>query len=635
MVDLNYEALGFKAGLEIHQQLRTGKKLFCRCPARYCNGPHDAEVLRHMRPTLSELGEYDGTALMEFKTKKTVIYRIFQAVDCTYEMDDTPPFLVNQEALEIALEIALLLDLNIVDEMHISRKQYLDGSIPTGFQRTAIVGVNGSLPLDGRDIEIIQLGLEEDACREVSDVGHTITFKADRLGFPLVEVVTAPQLRNPNEVMAMAELIRRVLRSTGKVRTGLGAGREDVNVSIRGGTRVEIKGVSRIPAIGRLVHNEALRQKSLLEIRDILRGRGITGETLHPLHKNLTFLFTETDNPYLKQAVERGWMIRGARLRGFANLMDYQVQENVPFLREFEGRVRVIACLDQRPLIIHRGGAAARGISGGEWERVAERMEAAHTDEVLIVWGPEEDAKTAVKEICLRAEEATRGVPSETRQALPDGSTDFERILPGPDRMYPDTDSPPTELPRRRLDAIRQRLPEAVWVQERRYRELGLPSDVVQSLPVSGNAILFRRLVEELHVPPVLAGVVLEQHLRHLGRRGVPITSLNQERLLEVFAKYMEERFYKEAFPDVLREAVSRRQVPVTAILADLGIDPPGRDTLPGLVTELMEKVPAPRTGIPEARLRYYMGRVMGTMRGRAPGGAVRAAVAAALGVPD
>ncbi|MBN2399718.1 MAG: Glu-tRNA(Gln) amidotransferase GatDE subunit E, partial [Candidatus Aminicenantes bacterium] len=179
-----YAKLGFKCGLEVHQQLKTAKKLFCHCPAgRYHDhDDYDAEIVRHMRPTLSELGEYDGTALMEFKTRKNVIYRIKNETTCTYEIDDTPPFLLNPQAVEIAMEIALLLKTNIVGEFHITRKQYLDGSIPTGFQRTGILGIEGEIPLSRKKVRIIQLSIEEDSCREVSDIGHVRVYSTDRLG---------------------------------------------------------------------------------------------------------------------------------------------------------------------------------------------------------------------------------------------------------------------------------------------------------------------------------------------------------------------------------------------------------------------------------------------------------------------
>jgi glutamyl-tRNA(Gln) amidotransferase subunit E len=308
-----YAELGFKCGLEIHQQLKTEKKLFCRCPAgRYQEGDQfDAELIRHMRPTLSELGEYDGTALMEFRTKKNIIYRIKDETACTYDIDDTPPFPVNRQALDIAIEVALLLKTNIVGELHITRKQYLDGSIPTGFQRTAIVGIEGEIPLTGKKVRIIQLSVEEDACREVSDYGHLRTYTTDRLGMPLIETVTYPDMKTPDEAAEAGHYLRYLTRSTGKVRTGIGAAREDVNVSITGGNRVEIKGVAHIRWIPELVHNEAFRQRSLLEIRSILKARfpdpalwsirsadlsqndlGLAGEWIRQLRANIYFRFS-------------------------------------------------------------------------------------------------------------------------------------------------------------------------------------------------------------------------------------------------------------------------------------------------------------------------------------------------------
>ena len=262
-----YKKLGFKCGLEVHQQLATKEKLFCRCPVGIYHESNnfDAELIRHMRPTLSEMGTYDGTALMEFKTRKKIIYRIKNITTCTYEVDDTPPFPINREALDYSIEIALMLKLNIVGELHITRKQYLDGSIPTGFQRTAIVGIDGEIPLTNKKIRISHLSIEEDSCREISDIGHERIFKTDRLGIPLIETVTYPDMTTPDEVKEACHYIRFLNRNSGKVRVGIGAGREDVNVSVKGGRRVEIKGVSHISWIPELTHNEAFRQKGLLE----------------------------------------------------------------------------------------------------------------------------------------------------------------------------------------------------------------------------------------------------------------------------------------------------------------------------------------------------------------------------------
>ena len=157
MTPEDYAAVGVRCGLEVHRQLVTRTKLFCRCPAGRYSYEYDTEILRHMRPTLSELGEYDGTALMEKKTHKNIHYQIHHDTVCTYEFDDTPPFFIADDALDAAIELALLLRLNLVSELHIARKQYLDGSIPTGFQRTTILGVNGWIPYKSRKIGIRQL----------------------------------------------------------------------------------------------------------------------------------------------------------------------------------------------------------------------------------------------------------------------------------------------------------------------------------------------------------------------------------------------------------------------------------------------------------------------------------------------
>ena len=212
MTPEDYEKIGFKSGLEVHQQLLTDKKLFCHCPAGKYQSSYHAEILRHMRPTLSELGEYDGTALMEFKTKKDIIYRIHYDTVCTYEMDDTPPFLINDQALDIAIEVGMLFNGFVVDELHIARKQYLDGSIPTGFQRTAITCVGGQIPYKDRVINLIQMSIEEDSCREISDIGHKRVYITDRLGMPLIETVTHPEMKTPQEVAEVNNILRRLVQ---------------------------------------------------------------------------------------------------------------------------------------------------------------------------------------------------------------------------------------------------------------------------------------------------------------------------------------------------------------------------------------------------------------------------------------
>jgi glutamyl-tRNA(Gln) amidotransferase subunit E len=624
MAEADYAEVGFRSGLEIHQQLLTEKKLFCRCPAGRYSDKYDAEILRHMRPTLSELGEYDGTALMEFKTKKEIIYRINRETVCTYEMDDTPPFMIDEHALDQALGIAMLYRLNLVDELHIARKQYLDGSIPTGFQRTTIVGVNGSIPYKDRRVSIVQLGLEEDACREVSDVGHRRTYLTDRLGMPLIETVTGPDMRTPQEVAEVAQVLRRLVRSTGNVRTGMGAAREDVNVSVRGGTRVEIKGVPRIPRIPLLTYHEAMRQWNLLRLREELRRRGIAPETFRSGTEDVTRVLHNTSYHPIREALDAGLVASAVVLRGYRDLLAWPTQTNTRFSREISDRVRVVACLTKLPNIVH-SDSASETLSSPKWEAVRKAVKATTDDTVVVVWGSPEDVKTGAQEIIIRAREATVGVPSETRQALKDGTNGFERILPGPDRMYPDTDLPPKQVTEERLERIRRGIPVPIWTREAWYRELGLPADVVEPLAVSRQAGLFEILVKEWKIDPVAAAVALVQFRKRLKKEGWDGGAIGEEDLRRIFALYRDRRISRDGVLALMEKAARGEPLPG-----------PG-EIRPATEVEIYAQVQASEAALremkiqnPDKRAHILMGLVMTALRGRVEGAAVLDRVRAA-----
>jgi glutamyl-tRNA(Gln) amidotransferase subunit E len=614
MTEGDYAALGFKSGLEIHQQLLTEKKLFCRCPAARYSDHFDAEILRHMRPTLSELGEYDGTALMEFKTRKEIIYQIQRDTVCTYEMDDTPPFALNSEALDIALEIGMMYGCSMVDEIHIARKQYLDGSIPTGFQRTTIVGVSGSIPYKNRQIGILQLGLEEDACREVSDAGHRRVYLTDRLGMPLVETVTAPDMRTPQEVAEVGDILRKLVRSTGKVRTGGGAARQDVNVSVAGGTRIEIKGVPRIPNIPLLTYNEAMRQYNLLLLRDELHQRGITATTFATKTETVTKLLRKTRYQPIRNAIADGLVVNCVLLRGFHGLLRWKTQTDTFFSREISDRVRVVACLTTLPNIIH-SDSPSETLSSSEWQTLRKSLGACDEDTLVAVWGSTQDAATGASETVIRAREATIGVPSETRQALLDGTNGFERILPGPDRMYPDTDLPPLRITGERLQRLRTSIPEPYWERERRYRAMGVPDDLVPSLSISPYAALFARAVETMHVPAVLAAETLVHFPKRVRKRLRRQPAFTIELLEEVLRAICDGTLAREGIPGVLMAVAEgttfqRGELPPPC--------QPGQ--LHAIIEECRAELATTRMRCQGKANEYFMGIIMRRVRGRIPG---------------
>jgi glutamyl-tRNA(Gln) amidotransferase subunit E len=640
MTDDDYRNLGLKVGLEVHQQLLTQRKLFCRCPAGRYSPEFDAEILRHMRPTLSELGEYDGTALMEKKTRKNIYYRIHRDTVCTYEFDDTPPFFIDDQALDIALEICLLLRLNLVGELHIARKQYLDGSIPTGFQRTGILGVDGWVPYRDRRIRIRQVSIEEDSCREVSDVGHDRVFLTDRLGMPLIEMVTEPDMRTPQEAAEVGQVLRMLARGTGKVRTGYGAGRQDVNVSVEGGTRCEIKGTPQIWRNPRLIYNEARRQSSLLRIRGLLRDRGVRPESFEWTSQDVTRIVAETSYEPLQRALADGSVVKCVLLRGFADILNETTQENTRFAREFADRIRVIACLTQTPNMIH-SDLASETLQGRDWKNVRRKMRADSGDDVLIlVWGNEQDTTTACHELALRAKEATSGVPNDTRQALKDGTNGFERVLPGAERMYPDTDLPPRMIEQERLERIRVRLPEQVWDREARYRELRVPPDTIRALLSTRFGGLFDRIVRELDVDAPFAAVILVQRFKHWRRAGLAIERITADEIFEVFQAYAAARVSREGVAEVLRllaeqpPAAEAEVDRVAAIFVTRRIRPLTDEEIHHLVREYEGKLRDRRFPGPAQKARFLIGEIMRDYLGCVEGRRLIAWVCNKLQVP-
>lgn len=530
----DYDRIGFMSGLEVHQQIKTEKKLFCHCPAGKFNkfDNYNAELIRHMRPTLSELGEYDGTALMEFKTRKEIVYRINNATACTYDIDDTPPFPINREALDKAIKIALRSNMNIVGEVHITRKQYLDGSIPTGFQRTAIVGVEGVLKLPKKNIRLIQLSVEEDACREISDVGHRRVYQTDRLGIPLIETVTYPDCKNPTELHDTASFIRFLNRSTGLVRTGMGSGREDVNVSCKGGSRVEIKGVSHIKWIPELSHNEAFRQWSLLMLRDRL-NKIADKNTWHiesiDLKENDIIINFEP----IKELQKNHGVLKLVKLPKFRGAMSHFTQPNKIFADEIEDRLKVIACLE-RPNMLH-DEMLEPVLTEKHWKELGEILQATDDDALMLVWGPQDDMDTALETIEERCLMAFDGIPKETRKSFSDGTTIFERVLPGADRMYPDTDSAPIPVDPVRVETFKKDMPMEIIDSYYKLKEWDVPEDTFTYILSRDFFPVMLKINKELGIDGKLIGTYIGHRLKNILGKNSEV-NFSKDHIYDMFA---------------------------------------------------------------------------------------------------
>ncbi len=608
----DYDRLGFMSGLEVHQQLLTERKLFCRCPAGIYQRPddYDAELVRHMRPTLSELGEYDGTALMEFKTRKQIIYRIKSSTACTYEVDDTPHFPLNRQALDIAIRISLLFKLNIVGEVHITRKQYLDGSIPTGFQRTAIIGVEGEIPLgEDRRVRLIQLSLEEDSCREVSDVGHVRIFRTDRLGIPLIETVTYPDMRNPDEVRRACDYIRFVCRSTGQVRTGIGAARQDVNVSCRGGTRAEIKGVSHTKWIPELTHNECFRQWALLHIKRRLNERVPDPSTWRPSWVRVRVRTWGLRSPVLHRHRDREDTIVAVNLPQFKGVLSHFTQPGQCFADEIEGRLKVIACLE-RPNMTH-SEALAPVIADEDWRRIRQELKSQEDDAQIVFWGPEDDMKTALETVEERCRMAFSGVPNETRKPLEDGTTVFERVLPGADRMYPDTDSKPIPLEESHIARLGQNLPAEVIERYRTLRKWGVPEDCDTYLLKKNLVPLVEDIARQTRFAPQRVAVFFAHTVKHFEGRRRPHPDFDYSRVREMFLFVEGQGLDLELLKPMLPVVMEYPKMDFESVLTNIGFLRNTQDDVRAKISFLREKYRQIRTSRRDgAETRWIMGQI-------------------------
>jgi len=608
----NYDEIGFMSGLEVHQQVLTDKKLFCNCPAGIFQkaDDYDAEVIRHMRPTLSELGGYDGTALMEFKTRKNIVYRIKNKTACTYEVDDTPPFPINRQALERALKITLLSKFNVVGEVHITRKQYLDGSIPTGFQRTAILGVEGSIPLKNKTVRLIQLSIEEDSCREVSDIGHTRIYRTDRLGMPLIETVTYPDMVNPDEVMEAGNYIRFLNRSTGLVRTGIGAGREDVNVSWKGGTRIEIKGVAHTKWIPELTHNECYRQWALLKIREQLKNTISDQQNWKISHKLIDFAMLETNYKPLIEAEQLGKKIVAVKLPSFQGILSHFTQPETTFANEITDRLKVIACLE-KPNMLH-SEEIYPVFSYEEWEKIGKKLEAEEQDALILFWADTEDIDTALETIEERCKMAFEGVPQETRKSFENGTTIFERVLPGADRMYPDTDSAPIPLSNEYINSLKSDLPTEVITRYEQMQRWGIPEDTFTYLLKKNLYPLIEKIIKNTSINPSFIGTLLGHDLKFIEGHHRPASDFKYDRIYDLLRFLVAQNLELDLAKVMLPVAFEHPQMDFESVLSIINFKRISKDEIISKIPYLNEKFAqtAYNKDNQEARVRWVMGQL-------------------------
>ncbi|MDQ2071444.1 Glu-tRNA(Gln) amidotransferase subunit GatE [Haloarcula sp. NS06] len=611
MTEYDYEELGLVAGLEIHQQLDTATKLFCDCPTTI-REPEESErsFTRYLHPTKSELGEIDEAALEESMVDREFEYLAYDTT-CLVEEDDEPPHRVDREAMETTLEIAQLLDMSVIDQVNVMRKIVVDGSNTTGFQRSMLVANDGAIETSAGPVGIEDMLLEEESCQRVEETENGVRFSLDRLGIPLVEIGTKPDIRSPEQAREAAERIGMLLRSTGKVKRGLGTIRQDVNVSIEDGARIELKGVQSLDDIDDLVRNEVRRQVELLDIAEELTERDATvGEP-----QDVTEVFEDTESGVIEGALSSGGKVQGLLLSGFDGLVGREIQPDRRLGTELSDHAKRHGAGG----IFHTDELPAYGVTEAEVEALRDAVGASPEDAVAIVADDPETAELAIDAVAERAETALEGVPEETRDANEDATSRYLRPLPGAARMYPETDVPPVEP-----DVTEVETPELLTEKVDRYeREFDLGSGLAEQVAYGQRWPLFEALVAGEGVDPTLAAGTLESTLTELRRDDVPVGHLTDEHLKGAILLVDSGDVPREGIEDLLTALAENPSLTAEAAVEQEGLGGVDESEVRDAVAEVVERHEDQVAEEGMGAFSALMGECMGALRGKADGDTV------------
>ncbi len=544
---IDYKSIGFKCGLEIHQRLATSTKLFCSCPNASASDTEIAKVERQQRAVAGELGSTDRSSKFEESKKRRFIYAVPSGTSCLVELDEEPPHDVSREAIGIALSVARGLGMEIFDELEPMRKEVVDGSDTSAFQRTIMVGMNGEIKVNGMRIAIPFASLEEESSGIIENNDEYALYDISRLGVPLIEIDTSPDIPSPAAAKDVALHIGTLLRLTGKVQRGIGSIRQDVNVSIKGGSRVEIKGLQEVSAIAEYIENEVKRQLALLAIMAELKSRkaGVGSP------KDVTKVFSGTASQLIKRSLSTGGKAIGIPLYKFEGIIGRELGEG----RRLGTEISEYAKMSGVKGIIHGDeDLKGYGISSDEVASLHKELGIKKGDSFVLIAAPEEQASRAASLAASRAEMAITVVPPETRAAINDERhlTRFMRPLPGGSRMYPETDARPIEITGALLNEAEASKPQLEKEFLALKKQLG-SEKLASEMIMSPRLQLYREILPSSKAEPSVVANVLLQKFTELKRNGYDADSISAEKLVQVFEAYASKRITKQAIEELLK----------------------------------------------------------------------------------
>ncbi len=623
---LDFQRLGLKVGLEIHQQLETSRKLFCECPPITVSHEELAKaprIRRELRVAKSELGEIDVAAAFEVQRGRVFEYIAPPSASCLVELDEEPPHEMSHEALVIGLAIALALHAKPVDEVHVMRKIVVDGSNTTGFQRTAIIAMNGYVDTSFGKVGIQTVTLEEDAARKIEEHDNVVVYALDRLGIPLVEISTAPDIHSPEQAKEVAETIGILMRLTGKVKRGLGTIRQDINLSISGSPKIEIKGVQRLELLPKVIANEARRLYGLLMIRDELRRRNVKpNDVMSQKPVDVTDLLRDCGSRIVRSALQRGERVYALKLPKFDGILGIELQEGRRFGTELADYVKQWTGLKG---LIHSDELPAYGITEDYVQAIRDRLEMENLDAFVIVIGPTNKVLRALDVVKERAAYAVIGIPKETRAANDDGTTRYMRPQPGAARMYPETDIPPIVVTDELLNEARKLVPPPPTEElTKLVNTYGLSRDLAKQILLSGYLRVFEDLAKECRsFSPSMIASVFTSVAGELRKLGIELSEIPDAVIREVILVADSMNLGKDGLVALLMEVGKRGvKIPekVRELVESLGIKPLDLESVRKEVEEVINNHMNEIMARGERAFSFVMGKVMSRLRGKVDG---------------
>ena len=555
MSEIQIDKIGLRVGLEIHQQLATGTKLFCKSlPTE--SEEYSTQITRKLRVARSELGEFDPSAVFESGKERTIVYHGNPESSCLVEQDEEPPHELSPEAKEIVLIIASALKSNIFNEIYAMRKLVIDGSNTSGFQRTMLVALGGNLEVDAKNIGIQSICLEEDAAKLLRDSEDTREYGLDRLGIPLVEIALEPVTGKPEEIKKIALTIGRLLRATKRVQRGLGSIRQDVNVSIDGGGIVEVKGVQKLDQLEKVIEYEATRQHGLKIIAEKLKAIETERIARERDVKDVTDVFRSCNSKTIQSALNGGSVVKAVKVKGFGGMLGFEPYPGIRLGKQIGEIVRFYGLGG----IFHSDELPNYGIELQEIQQIRKILDMDQNDGFLILAGNEKRLDIVIESVIKRVEEAKLGVPAETRAATATGETVYLRPRPGASRMYPETDILPIIVSTNELQLARMKVPKS-WEESllSLQKQYELNPQLALQVFDSEYMDLFEIICRDKRISPNFVASVLCGTITNLERRGMDAKLLKSSEIIEAFDRLAKGEIAKESLEIIFEGVMSGR----------------------------------------------------------------------------